>query len=96
MTPKTLLCAALVLHAAAALAQPNDTPGAIAETRLYNCRDCAMVESVLEQARRHGRTVWVTTVKMRDGRLRTYVHDERPAWGAGSVVHVRGRWLSPA
>lgn len=93
---KKLLCAAFVLHVVAVWAQPNETPGDVAANKLMHCRDCATVESVIEQKRRHGRVVWITTVRMKDGRVRVYEQADTPAWGAGSIVHVRGRWLSPA
>lgn len=35
------------------------------------------------------KTVWVTTVKMRDGSLRSFEQEAQPAWSAGSVVRVR-------
>ncbi|MES2937299.1 MAG: hypothetical protein V4864_06435 [Pseudomonadota bacterium] len=94
---KQLLCAALVLHAAAVWAQPNETPGDVAATKLLHCRDCATVESVIERKHRHAHgVVWITTVRMKDGRRRVYEQRDRPAWGAGGIVHVRGRGLSPA
>lgn len=93
---KKLLCAALMLHAAAVWAQPNETPGDVAAAKLLHCRDCATVESVIEKKRRHGAVLWITTIRMKDGRVRVYEQTDRPAWGAGGIVHVRGRWLSPA
>ena len=143
---KKFLCAALVLHAAAVWAQPNETPGDRENAKLRRCHDCATVQSVVEEKRKgeggavgivggavvggllgnqigggtgntvatvggavaggyvgnevqkraNSRVVWITTVKMPDGRIRRFEQHQRPAWGAGNVVHVRGQVLSRA
>lgn len=143
---KKLLCAAVVLHAAAVWAQPNGTPGDTAAAKLARCHDCATVQSVVEEKRKgkggavgivggavvggllgnqigkgsgntlatvggavaggyagnevqkhvNSKVVWVTTVKMKDGSIRRFEQEARPAWGAGGIVHVRKNGLSPA
>lgn len=37
------------------------------------------------------KTVWVTEVKMRDGRVHRVEQDKRPAWKVGTPVRVNGR-----
>ncbi len=44
----------------------------------------------------NAKAVWVTTVKMKDGSIRRFEQEVRPAWGSGNVVHVRGQVLSRA
>jgi uncharacterized protein YcfJ len=44
----------------------------------------------------NSKVVWVTTVKMKDGSIRRFEQEARPAWGAGNIVHVRGHVLSRA
>jgi outer membrane lipoprotein SlyB len=40
--------------------------------------------------------VWVTQVKMKDGSVRSFEHEARPAWKAGSVVKVQGQTVTAA
>lgn len=35
--------------------------------------------------------VWITHVKMRDGSVRTFEHDQAPGWKAGTQVKVQGK-----
>jgi outer membrane lipoprotein SlyB len=37
--------------------------------------------------------VWITEVRMRDGRTRTFEQAARPAWKNGSVVKLQGRGI---
>ena len=41
----------------------------------------------------NSRTVWVTTVRMRDGSIRTFEQEARPGWTAGAVVKATGKGL---
>jgi outer membrane lipoprotein SlyB len=40
--------------------------------------------------------VWVTSVKMRDGSVRTFEHEAQPAWKAGSTVKLQGKTIVAA
>jgi outer membrane lipoprotein SlyB len=40
------------------------------------------------QKRVSSRQVWITRVKMRDGSVRSYEHEQAPPWKAGMVVRV--------
>lgn len=42
------------------------------------------------------KTVWVTTVKLKDGSTQTFEQDKQPAWKSGDRVHVKDGALSPA
>ncbi|MES2937300.1 MAG: glycine zipper 2TM domain-containing protein [Pseudomonadota bacterium] len=44
----------------------------------------------------NAKVVWVTTVRMKDGSIRRFEQEARPAWRAGGIVHVRGHVLSRA
>jgi len=46
------------------------------------------------QKRVTGKDVFVTTVKMRDGSVRTFEQEAQPAWKAGSRVKVNGQTVS--
>jgi len=39
------------------------------------------------------KTLWVTTVKMRDGTSRQFEQEARPAWIAGTIVRAEGQTL---
>jgi outer membrane lipoprotein SlyB len=41
----------------------------------------------------NAKTVWVTTVKMPDGTIKTFEQSEKPFWTAGSTVKVNGKKL---
>lgn len=43
------------------------------------------------QKRVTAKEVWITSVKMRDGSIRTFEHDKAPAWKAGTAVKVQGK-----
>ena len=45
------------------------------------------------QKRVNSRTVWVTTVRMRDGSIRKFEQGSRPAWSRGNVVRASGKSL---
>lgn len=38
--------------------------------------------------------VWVTTIKMRDGTVKTFEQEPAPAWAVGNVVKVDGTTLT--
>jgi outer membrane lipoprotein SlyB len=40
------------------------------------------------------KTVWVTTVKMKDGKIRTFEQEAQPGWAAGNTVKVKNKKLS--
>ena len=40
------------------------------------------------------KTVWVTRVRMKDGSIRTFEQEARPAWTRGSVVKATGESLA--
>lgn len=40
------------------------------------------------QKQANARTIWVTTVRMSDGRLRRFEQPQRPAWGPGTPVRA--------
>jgi outer membrane lipoprotein SlyB len=42
------------------------------------------------QKNANSKMVWITDVRMKDGSLRTFEQEAKPAWRAGSVVRVRG------
>jgi len=42
------------------------------------------------QKRVTAKTVWVTTVRMKDGRVRNFEQEAQPGWAAGNVVQVQG------
>jgi outer membrane lipoprotein SlyB len=44
----------------------------------------------------NSRSVWVTTVRMRDGSIRTFEQGSRPGWSHGSVVKAVGKRLQNA
>lgn len=37
----------------------------------------------------NAKTVWVTTVRMKDGSTQTFEQEAQPGWKAGQSVHVR-------
>lgn len=43
------------------------------------------------QKRVTAKEVWITSVKMRDGSIRTFEHESAPGWKAGTQVKVQGR-----
>jgi uncharacterized protein YcfJ len=43
----------------------------------------------LEQ-KHNAKVVWVTTVKLKDGTIKTYEQEAKPFWKAGTVVKVSG------
>lgn len=42
------------------------------------------------QKRVTAKEVWVTEVKMKDGRIRRFEHDKQPGWKQGGVVRITG------
>ena len=38
--------------------------------------------------------VWVTSVKMKDGSVKTFEQEAQPGWAAGNVVKVDGTTLT--
>lgn len=40
------------------------------------------------------KTVWVTKVKMKDGSIKTFEQEAKPAWAAGQTVKVRDKTLT--
>lgn len=46
------------------------------------------------QKRVTSKEVFVTTVKMKDGSVRTFEHEAQPAWKAGAVVKVNGKGIT--
>ena len=40
------------------------------------------------------KTVWVTSVKLKDGTVRNFEQEAKPAWQAGQVVKVSGNTLA--
>ena len=45
------------------------------------------------QKKMTSKKVWVTSVKMKDGTVKTFEQDAQPAWAAGHVVKVDGTTL---
>ena len=45
------------------------------------------------QKKMTSKKVWVTSVKMKDGMVKTFEQDAQPAWAAGHVVKVDGTTL---
>lgn len=45
------------------------------------------------QKRVTSKTVWVTTVRMKDGSVQTFQQDAQPGWAVGQVVQVHGTTL---
>lgn len=41
----------------------------------------------------NSRTMWITTVRMRDGTMRSFEQAARPAWQPGTVVRAEGHAL---
>ena len=42
------------------------------------------------EQKHNAKTVWVTTVKMKDGSIKTFEQEAKPFWKAGTVVKVNG------
>ena len=45
------------------------------------------------EEKHNAKTVWVTTVKMPDGSIKSFEQGEQPFWTAGSTVKVNGKKL---
>lgn len=45
------------------------------------------------QKRVTSKTVWVTTVRMKDGSVQTFTQEAQPGWVAGQIVQVHGTTL---
>ena len=46
------------------------------------------------QKKVNSKKVWVTSVKMKDGSVKTFEQEAQPAWAAGNVVKVDGTTLA--
>ena len=42
------------------------------------------------EQKHNAKVVWITTVKLRDGTIKTYEQEAKPFWKAGTVVKVSG------
>lgn len=47
------------------------------------------------QKRVTSKTVWITTVRMKNGSVQTFQQEAQPGWSAGQVVQVHGTTLKP-
>jgi outer membrane lipoprotein SlyB len=46
------------------------------------------------QKKMSSKKVWVTSVKMKDGSIKTFEQEAKPGWAAGNVVQVNGTTLT--